>query len=150
MSAEDLETCAAVRTLCACNQLRRTARAMTQHYERALAPSGLKATQLPILVALGEGRPVPITPLAGGLALDRTTLTRNLRVLEQRGLVTMATDAGDARVHLVTLTDDGARVLGDALTIWRELQREVEEAFAGPRLEALFAELSTLAATLSR
>jgi DNA-binding MarR family transcriptional regulator len=144
LSTADLETCAAVRATCACNQLRRAARAMTQRYERALASSGLKATQLPILVGLSHSRPVPLTRLAEGLALDRTTLTRNLRVLEQAGLVTTVADATDARVRLVALTDAGARLLADALVIWRELQVELEREFGAPRLRALAGELSSL------
>jgi DNA-binding MarR family transcriptional regulator len=120
---------------------------MTQRYERALAPSGLKATQLPILVALGVGGAIPITPLAEALALERTTLTRNLSVLEQRGLVTVLDDPTDARVRLATLTDAGARVLSDALLRWRDAQDALTAEFGASRLDALIAELSDIAAT---
>lgn len=136
--------CAEVRADCACNGLRRAAREITQRYERALAPSGVKATQLPILVALGAAGPVPITPLAEGLALDRTTLTRNLRILEQRGLVTIGAAQHDARVRLASITDEGLQVLAQALELWREAQGDVVEAFGQARLRALFGELSDL------
>ena len=144
LSSADLETCAAVRSTCACDQLRRAARAMTQRYQDALVPSGLAATQLPILVGLSHGKPVPITPLAEGLALDRTTLTRNLRVLENRGLVTMVANAADRRMRLALLTEAGARVLTQALADWRVAQADVEREFGAARLGALFAELTTL------
>src|SRR4051794_29574684 len=98
---------AAARADCACNALRQAAREMTQRYERALAPSGVKATQFPILVALGAGDAIPLTPLADALALDRTTLTRNLRILQGRGLVTVAGVQQDGRMRMVGITDEG-------------------------------------------
>lgn len=136
--------CAAVRAECACNNVRRAAREITQRYERALAPSGVKATQFPILVALGEGEPIPIVPLAEGLALDRTTLTRNLRILEGRGLVTVAAAEHDARVRLASITGEGLRVLAHALELWRAEQHDVVEAFGQSRLRAFFGDLSEL------
>ena len=75
LSACELELCAKVSTVCACNQLRRTAREITQRYDDALAHSGVAVTQLPILVALGGEGDLPMTILAEKLFLDRTTLT---------------------------------------------------------------------------
>ena len=139
--------CAEVRADCACNGLRRAAREITQRYERALAPSGVKATQFPILVALGEREQIPIVPLAEGLGLDRTTLTRNLRILEGRGLVTVSAAEHDARMRLASITDEGLRVLAHALELWRAEQHEVAEAFGQDRLRALFGDLSELTHT---
>ena len=68
-------------------------------------------THLPILVALGSKGDLSMTILAEKLSLDRTTLTRNLRILEVRGLVQIVAHEEDARVHLA---DIGARVLGEA------------------------------------
>lgn len=117
---------------------------MTQRYERALAPSGVKATQFPILVALGAGDAIPLTPLADALALDRTTLTRNLRILEGRGLVTVAGVQQDGRMRMVGITDEGLRVLAHALELWRAEQGDVVEAFGEGRLRALLGDLSDL------
>jgi DNA-binding MarR family transcriptional regulator len=114
LSARELELCAKVSTLCACNQLRRTARKITQRYDDALAQSGVAVTHLPILVALGSKGDLSMTILADKLSLDRTTLTRNLRILEVRGLVQIVAHEEDARVHLASLTSVGARVLGEA------------------------------------
>jgi DNA-binding MarR family transcriptional regulator len=136
--------CAAVRASCACNGLRRAAREMTQRYERALAPSGVKATQFPILVALGEHEEIPIVPLAEALGLERTTLTRNLRILERRGLVTVDAAEHDARMRLASITSDGRRVLARALELWRAEQHAVVEAFGQGRLHELFGDLSDL------
>jgi DNA-binding MarR family transcriptional regulator len=136
--------CAVVRAECACEGLRRAAREITQRYERALAPSGVKATQLPILVALGGGESIPILPLAAGLGLDRTTLTRNLRILEGRGLVTIAAAPHDARMRLAAIADEGLRVLAHALELWSAEQRDLAEAFGQDRLRALLGDLSQL------
>jgi len=133
-----------MRSTCAAQALRRASRLITQRYDQALAPSGVKVTQLPILVALGMHGPIALTPMAGALALDRTTLTRNLRILEQRGFVTMAADDGDARVRLAAITDLGAQALVDALELWKEIHGAVVEEIGEPRLHALYSELSLL------
>lgn len=130
--------------MCACNQLRRATRGITALYDAAMASSGLKVTQLPILVGLGSSGDVPVTALAEALALDRTTLTRNLRVLEDRGLIATVEDADDARVRIVSLTLEGSRVLSGALARWREVQASVEEQYGRERLRALYAELAEL------
>ena len=144
LTAEELDLCVRVRAICACDQLRRAGRAITQAYDGAMAGSGLKVTQLPILVGLGTAGELSISALAGALALDRTTLTRNLGVLEQRGLVATRESADDGRVRIVSLTPGGARVLADALARWRGMQSSVEERFGSDRLRALYDELAAL------
>ena len=149
VSADDLDRCLQVRDMCACNQLRRASRGVTQHYETGMAPGGIKVTQLPILVALGSEGDMPITRLAGALSLERTSLTRNLSVLEGRGLISIVDRQDDARVRMVGLTRAGARVLAGALGYWREMQNAVEEQFGRPRLEALYDELEALSDAVS-
>jgi DNA-binding MarR family transcriptional regulator len=144
LTRAELDLCTEVRAMCACNQLRRATRAMTALYESALTPSGLKVTQLPILVALGSAGDLSVSTLAEALALDRTTLTRNLKVLEDRGLLRTREADDDARVRMVCLTLDGADVLAAALDHWEEMQLLVEERFGRERLSALYAELEAL------
>jgi DNA-binding MarR family transcriptional regulator len=144
LTVEELDLCAQVRAMCACNQLRRATRGVTQLYEAALAASGLKVTQLPILVGLGHVGDLSVTTLADALALDRTTLTRNLKVLEARGLVRTSESEEDARVRMVSLTLQGADVLSSALRRWEEIQHVVEERFGRARLAALYSELDAL------
>lgn len=145
----DIELCMRVRAMCACNQLRRATRGITQLYEAEMAPGGLKVTQLPILVALRSEGDLSVTRLAGALSLDRTTLTRNLRVLEQRGLIRTEEDEDDARVRMVSLTPEGADTLAGALAHWEAVQNVVEERFGQERLQALYDELRELAAAVS-
>ena len=148
LTQQELDICSHVRAMCACNQLRRASRGVTQLYDSALAASGLKVTQLPILVALGLAGDLSVSTLAEGLALDRTTLTRNLKVLQTRGLVRTSESPEDARVHIVSLTLEGSRVLSGALVGWEEMHRAVEERFGRERLLALYDELAALGAAV--
>jgi DNA-binding MarR family transcriptional regulator len=135
--------CSRVVAECACEGLRRTARAVTQHYEDALAPSGLRATQFPIVVALAAAGPLPVTRLAQGLGLDRTTLTRNMRALLDQGLIAVA-DGDDRRTRVVALTPRGRENLKEALGMWEQAQASVEERFGLGPLRGLHGELSRL------
>src|SRR3954449_2855798 len=125
--AEDLDLCMRVRAMCACNQLRRATRGITALYEAEMAACGVKVTQLPILVGLRSEGDLSVTRLAGALSLDRTTLTRNVSVLEQRGLIRTEEDDDDARVRMVSITPEGADVLASALVCWEDVQNVVEE-----------------------
>ena len=94
---------------CTCANLRKAARVVTQAYDSALQPVGLKATQLTVLATLANRGDMPVTRLAEALVMDRTTLTRNLKPLERQGLVRIEQEA-DQRVRKVNLTAMGARV----------------------------------------
>jgi DNA-binding MarR family transcriptional regulator len=146
VAAKDLQLCLRMRAMCACNKLRRSARGMTQVYDAGMGPEGLKVTQMPILVGLGAGGDLPVSALAEALGLDRTTLTRNLKVLEERGLVSTAPHAHDARVRVVSITPAGTEELSAALRRWERVQERVEERFGADRLRALYGELDALAA----
>lgn len=148
LTAAELERCAYLRSMCACDRLRSVARTMTQVYERAMGPGEPRVTQLPILVALGSSGPLALTGLAEALRLDRTTLTRNLGVLERDGLVATGADPHDARVRIATLTAEGVAALREGLERWGGAQRGVEERFGVERLAALQAELAALAAAV--
>lgn len=135
--------------MCACDQLRRVTRGVTQVYDNAVGPSGLRITQLPIFVGLASEGDLPLSALADALALDRTTLTRNLRVLEARGLIRTYEHEDDARVRMVSITLEGSRMLTIALERWAEVQEFVEERFGRDRLVALEDELSAFSKALS-
>jgi DNA-binding MarR family transcriptional regulator len=112
---------------CGCFNLRRAARRVTQLYDHALAPSGLKATQFALLAVLGGdnvGEGIAMTRLAEKLGMDRTTLTRNLAVVERNGLVTVRT-GDDPRSRLVALTKAGRRALELAAPLWATAQAEL-------------------------
>ena len=95
---------------CACLNLRMAARAITRFYDRALQPSGLRATQFNLLCALAADGSATITHLAQQLVMDRTTLSRNLKPLVGMGLI--AVEPGeDRRSRVIALTDDGLKKL---------------------------------------
>src|SRR5262249_5007031 len=78
---------------CMCHKTRMAARSVTRAYDDALRSTGLRATQIAVLAAVGASGALSIQALARSMAMDRTTLTRNLRPLEDRGLVTLAPEA---------------------------------------------------------
>jgi len=106
---------------CACFHLRRATRAVTQLYDEALRPAGIRATQLALLTVLRDRSPVNIVELSEILGVDRTTLTRNLGPLERDGLLVIETGA-DRRTREVSITGDGGARLAIALPLWREAQ----------------------------
>ena len=112
---------------CTCQNLRQATRVVTQFFETALDPTGLKITQLPVLAAAATHGPVLMSRLADILVMDRTTLTRNLQPLLRSGLVAIE-KGDDKRARLVTATDKGIGVLKEALPIWRGAQAEMVDA----------------------
>lgn len=139
-SADPLEEIA---TLCACFNVRRAARAVTQLYDRELAPAGLRATQVTLLVALARAGALPFTRLAAVLGMDRTTLTRNLAPLERDGLVALRPGA-DRRVKLATITPRGREVLEQAIPLWRRAQRHITQGIGAGQWNAIRRQLQRI------
>jgi DNA-binding MarR family transcriptional regulator len=106
-------------TSCACATLRRAARAVTAAYDAALAPSGLRITQFSILRRLARLGPLPVTRLASEVALDRSTMGRNLNPLERRGLVRIKVGNADQRERIAYLTAAGEAAIAAAVPHWR-------------------------------
>jgi len=107
---------------CVCAALRRASRAMTQHYERAFRGSDLRATQFTLLAALTQTGPIPVSSLARLTALERTTLTRNLQLLEDKGFVRVRSTEADHRVRHVEMTPAGRKAAQKGLTAWQRAQ----------------------------
>lgn len=107
---------------CVCTTLRRATRAITATYDKALEPSGLRITQFSVLRTLARHGPMPVTRLAAKVALERSTMGRNLDLLERRGLVTLDVGDTDQRERIVNLTPAGEVAIQDALPRWREIQ----------------------------
>lgn len=127
---------------CLCFRARRTARLITRMYDDALRPLGLQPTQLTLLSAITlltrrHGRPVPLGVVADTLALDVTTLSRNVRALEKSGHVRLVTDAADRRVRLASLTPAGERMLTQAAPRWAEAHARIIEALGAEQAAGL-------------
>jgi len=131
---------------CLCLNLRRTARAVTQFYNGVLAPSGLRATQFSLLAAILSRGPLTMSALAQALVMDRTTLTRNLRPLEKRGLIAVH-PGEDRRERRVAITAAGTVAAARARRLWRQAQTHMVTELGAPDARALLDQLSeTIAA----
>ena len=75
--------------------------------------------------------------------MDRTTLTRNLKPLQERGLI-VVNPGKDRRTKAIVITHEGRSLLQEALPLWKAVQQEVVEGFGGERFESLLTDLKTL------
>jgi DNA-binding MarR family transcriptional regulator len=126
--------------ICVCATARMAARSLTRIYDRALEPAGIRTTQFSVLARLLEEGPLPLTHLAGRLAMDRTTLARDLRPLERRGLVAISVGA-DRRVRMAELTPAGRRLVDEVRPLWKQVQRDVRAELGPDRVARLMDEL---------
>jgi len=114
--------------LCNCTALRQAARYVTAAYDQVLTESGLRITQFSILYKLAARGAQTITELSALMATDRTTLGRNLKLLEQNGWLRYL-PGPDRRERLVELTATGRRKLEVAYPLWQGAQRQFESRF---------------------
>ena len=132
---------------CVCFHLRRTARAVTQAYERALGPSGLLPTQYSLLTVLHRAGPRSLSSLADLMGMDRTTLTRNLKPLERDRLVSVGTDArsenADRRVRLVSITSAGDKIRERAHPLWVQVHSQMLQGLGSDAWRELRDQLTT-------
>jgi DNA-binding MarR family transcriptional regulator len=127
-------------TECACLKVRTAARAVTRVYDDALRPVGLRATQLSVLVAVASGEAVSIASLSRMLGMDRSTLTRNLRPLEEKALVILGPE-GHHRSRTLRVTPRGDQLVRKALPLWEKTQEKLREELKKPHWTNLHAEL---------
>jgi len=109
---------------CACANLRRAARIVTQRYDQELQADGIKATQFTLLQALARVGNISQGALGDLLGLDSTTLTRTLALLRKSGWI-QAKPGEDRREVRLTLTSEGKRKYQDALHSWQSAQRRL-------------------------
>lgn len=128
---------------CVCTCLRRAARAVTQLYDEAFRPTGYRATQVGILSTLAGLGPVTLSELADEAVTDRTTLTRNLRLLEKKGLVCLECGS-DRRERRVCMTQRGSQVLRAAGPVWTRVQEKVIRRIGRERFKRLLGDLSAV------
>lgn len=115
-----------MRDQCLCLAAQRAARALARRFDDALRPVGLTSGQFSLLMSLNRPKPPSIGAVAALLAMDRTTLTANLKPLERRSLLRTAVDPEDRRGRLLSLTDAGRQLLQSALPIWRSTHADVD------------------------
>jgi DNA-binding MarR family transcriptional regulator len=122
----------APRAACTCGSLRKASRRVSQFYDTALAPAGLKSTQFSILSEVERGSiagPVTMCELATAMVMDRSTLGHNLRPLERDDLVVLRQARHDRRKRYVELTAKGKSLLARARQLWRRAEDRFERIF---------------------
>jgi DNA-binding MarR family transcriptional regulator len=136
------------RIACTCGSLRKASRRISQFYDAALAPLGLKSTQYSILAEIERGRadgPVTMCELAAALVMDRSTLGHNLRPLQRDKLLALRLGRNDRRERYVEMTKQGAATLQRARRTWQLAQRRFEKIFGKEHAAQLRTELWRIA-----
>jgi len=109
---------------CVCSTLRMVSRAVTQLYDDVLRPSGLRVTQFSILATIARLGEANLRQLEDMLAIDQTTLTRSLNLLERDGVIERVPHP-DGRIKAMKLTSKGRRALEAARLLWSQVQDKV-------------------------
>ncbi len=128
---------------CTCFNLRKASRAITQVFDRAIKPYGLRGTQFSILAVLSAAGPETITGLSDILVMDRTTLTRNLRPMEKAGMIRLE-QGEDPRSKRVSLTAKGKKAFVSIFPHWEKTQNRIIEKLGEERFASLIRDLSEL------
>src|SRR5262249_36894186 len=133
-----------VRDTCLCLHVQRAARMLARVFDEALRPVGLTHGQFSLLMSLNRPTPPSIGGVADLLAMDRTTLTANLKPLERRGLVKVTVDPEDKRGRRLILTAAGRALLASAVPIWKRTHAGTERRLARANPDQLRADLRAL------
>jgi DNA-binding MarR family transcriptional regulator len=133
-----------VRDACLCLHVQRAARALARRFDDALRPVELTSGQYSLLMSLNRPEPPTIGSVAELLAMDRTTLTANLKPLERRGLLKIAVDKEDKRSRRLIITAAGRALLHKAYPLWKETHVEVEFLIAHGSADGLRKALRSL------
>lgn len=124
-------------SLCHCTGLRKATRRISQLYDSALAPCGLKSTQRAILVHIARSEPCTVSALANALVMDAGGLAHTLKPLDRDGFVTISVDPADKRNRLIQLTPAGRAKLAEATLLWEAAHRSFETAFGAEHAASL-------------
>ena len=136
------------RNACTCGSLRKASRRITQFYDTALAPAGIKSTQYSILSEVDRGSregPITMCELATAMVMDRSTLGHNLKPLERDDLVVLKLSADDRRRRYVELTRKGRLLLRKSRHLWQHAEARFESVFGKEPAAELRAVLLSIA-----
>ena len=128
---------------CACFNVRKAARVITQNFDEVMQPSGLRATQFTVLVMIASSDATTMSELADKLVMDRTTLTRNLKPLQEQGLI-KDMPGTDGRTRSIALTSKGGKALLKTLPLWKKAQARMTRYLGHARFADLLQELHAL------
>ncbi|HWJ02837.1 MAG TPA: MarR family winged helix-turn-helix transcriptional regulator [Verrucomicrobiae bacterium] len=123
-------------SLCNCINLRRASRAITEYYDQALASSGLKTTRFSLLRHIIRLGPLNMSELAKEIRLDRTTLARNVKLLEAQGYITISSGK-DSRTRQISISEKGQKVVDGAVQAWKGAQESLQKYLGKQDLDTL-------------
>ena len=133
---------------CTCFRVKRLSRAITQLYDEAVRPVGLRVTQFSLLSALRNEGPMTVAALAAGLGADTTSISRALSALQSRDLVALG-KGQDKRSKSVSITPQGRKLLRKAEPHWLEAQRRIAEVLGPDGQRDLDCQLDALSRRIS-
>lgn len=122
---------------CNCTGLRKATRRISQLYDQALAPSGMKITQRAILAQINRSGPTNVGWLADAMVMDAGALAHTLKPLERSGLIAIEVNPADRRHKLISLTAEGRAKLAETNGLWAKAQSNFEAAFGRAEAESL-------------
>lgn len=120
-----------IRDHCLCLHAQRAARRLSRHFDEAMRPVGITSGQFSLLNGLNRPEPPTIGAVANLLAMDRSTVTANLKPLERQGLVRIEPDPEDRRGRRIALTEQGLALLAAATPIWTREHAAIEATLNG-------------------
>jgi DNA-binding MarR family transcriptional regulator len=130
---------------CLCLRVQRASRVIGRRFDEAFRSLGLNNWQFSLLMAINQPIAPTVNEVAEVLAMDRTTTTRNVKVLQGRRLVEVRRDDKDARVRRIVLTDAGRARLAEAVQHWQTANDSVAAHLKGSELACLHAALKKIA-----
>jgi len=125
---------------CACFHFRRTARALTSIYDKALNPAGLRSGQFVLLLAIHKEGSVTRNELADRVGLDQSALSRGLQAMERQKWIKTSTGR-DRRTRIVSLTAAGHRKVLVAYPLWEDAQNQIKQSWGSRHFKELLAEV---------
>lgn len=143
----EMDLCVEALATCGGFNLRRASRAVTQLFDQALESTGLRSTQVVILMTIVADDSPSIAQLARELVMDPSTLTRNLRPLLKQGLLDLS-HSGRGKAKKVALTDKGREKLQELLPIWNQTQRQFVKHVGARRWNSVRNDLRALVEAL--
>ena len=133
-----------VRDACLCLHMQRAARTLARRFDEAFRPLGLTNGQFSLMMSLNRAQAPSIGQISTLLAMDRTTLTANLKPLERRGLIAVTVNDADKRSRRLALTPAGRDLLIAAFPVWERTHVALERLLGGSDPDRLRADLRAL------
>ena len=130
MTTQDSSTnriCEEILTTCAVTNLRKLTRLVTNGFNERIKSSGLRTTQICVILSIGREQGKPLTSYADELCMDLSTLTRSLDTLEKNGLILLK--SGRRRERLAYLTKDGIQKIAEVYPLWQRAQADFIKTF---------------------